>query len=142
MIAAGSTQGDVTNIGAACQSVASDQGIDARVLLALILQESTGYVGVTTTTNVDGAGTGGLMQASECEGYPGQSGLSAVRVLNHLVLIYVPPRPSHAERRADRRRRIAILITSRSPGRDQDDDKLWRNSLRNQLQVAGWSEHH
>lgn len=81
MIAAGSTQGDVTNIAAACQSVASSQGIDARVLLAMILQESTGYVGVETTTNVDGSGTGGLMQASGCQGYPGQNGLSAVRIL-------------------------------------------------------------
>lgn len=78
MTAAGSTQGDVTNIGTACQSVASSQGIDPRVILALIVQESTGYVGVTTTTNVDGQGTGGLMQTSGCQGYPGQSGLSAV----------------------------------------------------------------
>lgn len=78
MTAAGSTQGDVTNIGAAAQSVASSQGIDSRVILSLIIQESTGYVGVATTTNVDGQGTGGLMQTSGCQGYPGQNGLTAV----------------------------------------------------------------
>lgn len=78
MTAAGSTQDDVANIGKACQSVASSQGIDSRLILALVLQESTGYVGVTTTTNVDGQGTGGLMQTSGCQGYPGQKGLTAV----------------------------------------------------------------
>lgn len=88
MTAAGSTQGDVTNIGTACQSVASSQGIDARVILALIIQESTGYVGVTTTTNADGQGTGGLMQTSGCQGYPGQNGLTAVCLLNHLVPLF------------------------------------------------------
>lgn len=79
MTAAGSTEGDVANIGKACQSVASSQGIDSRVILALVLQESTGYVGVGTTTNVDGQGTGGIMQTSGCQGYPGQNGLTEVR---------------------------------------------------------------
>lgn len=89
MTAAGSTQEDVTNIGTACQSVASSQGIDPRVILALIVQESTGYVGVTTTTNVDGQGTGGLMQTSGCQGYPGQSGLSAVCSLTlNLTIVF------------------------------------------------------
>lgn len=89
MTAAGSTQDDVTNIGSACQSVASSQGIDARVILALIIQESTGYVGVTTTTNVDGQGTGGLMQTSGCQGYPGQNGLSAVCSFNYIFQIFL-----------------------------------------------------
>lgn len=78
MTAAGSTEGDVSNIGKAAESVASSQGIDPRVILALIIQESTGYVGVATTTNVDGQGTGGLMQTSGCQGYPGQNGLTEV----------------------------------------------------------------
>lgn len=78
MMAKGSTAEDVSNIAAAVQSVASGQGIDPRVILALILQESTGYVGVETTYNVDNQPTGGLMQASGCDGFPGQSGLSAV----------------------------------------------------------------
>lgn len=78
MISAGDTQGDVSNIATAVQSVASEKGIDPRVVLALLLQESTGYVGVQTTIDVDGEGTGGMLQASGCQGYPGQNGLTEV----------------------------------------------------------------
>ncbi|CAN8097717.1 unnamed protein product [Discula destructiva] len=80
MIAAGDTEDDVKNIGTAVQSVASGQGLDPRVILALIVQESTGYVGIATTTNVDGQGTGGLMQTSGCQGYPGQNGLTVDQI--------------------------------------------------------------
>lgn len=74
----GNTGSDVTNIGTAVRSVASSQGIDARVILAIIIQESTGYVGIWSTTNADGKTTGGLMQASGCGGFPGQNGLTEV----------------------------------------------------------------
>lgn len=66
MLQAGSTSDDVSQIAAAAQSVAASQGIDARVILAMILQESSGNVNVVTTTDQDGEGTGGLMQASGC----------------------------------------------------------------------------
>lgn len=79
MIAKGSTQGDVDNIAKAVKSVAGGAGIDPRVILALIIQESTGYVGVETTTDIDGVPTGGLMQTSGCDGFPGQNGLTEVR---------------------------------------------------------------
>lgn len=80
MIAAGSTQEDVSNIAKAVQSVGSQKGIDPRVVLAMILQESSGNVGAPTTTNLDGLATGGILQAQGCEGHPGQSGLTEVRV--------------------------------------------------------------
>lgn len=81
MIAKGSTQQDVDNISTAIQSVSATQGADPRVILAMVIQESTGYVGVGTTTDADGAGTGGLMQASGCPAFPGQNNLSLVCIL-------------------------------------------------------------
>ncbi|KAK0665414.1 hypothetical protein QBC41DRAFT_358862 [Cercophora samala] len=51
-------------------------GVDERVIFCIIMQESTGNVGVRTTWNMDGVATAGLMQASGSPGYPGQHGLS------------------------------------------------------------------
>lgn len=42
------------------------------------MEESSGYVGVVTTYDADGMPTGGLMQASGCHGYDGQSNLTQV----------------------------------------------------------------
>jgi len=42
------------------------------------MQESHGYVGVTTTYDADGVPTGGLMQASGCSGFDGQNDLPQV----------------------------------------------------------------
>lgn len=107
MIAAGSTKDDVKNIGTAVKSVASSQGIDPRVILSLIMQESTGYVGVATTTNVDGQGTGGLMQTSGCAGYPGQSGLTAVS--SYLLIFTSTRRTTGRDGMAGRPRLMGIV---------------------------------
>lgn len=51
-----------------------------RVIFSIIMQESTGNVGIETTYNNDGHGTAGLMQCDGSPGYPGQHGLSQVYV--------------------------------------------------------------
>ncbi|KAK7739120.1 hypothetical protein SLS53_005756 [Cytospora paraplurivora] len=75
MVAAGSTWDDVGRMRVAIQDAAAAFGVDERVILGIIMEESTGYVGVVTTWNVDGQATAGLMQASGCPGYPGQTNL-------------------------------------------------------------------
>ncbi|KKY39524.1 hypothetical protein UCDDA912_g00413 [Diaporthe ampelina] len=76
MLGSGSTQQDVDRIRVAIASVAKTYGIDARVLLGIIMEESHGVVGAVTTWNADGVPTGGLMQASNCHGYDGQKNLA------------------------------------------------------------------
>ncbi|KAL1856913.1 hypothetical protein Daus18300_010567 [Diaporthe australafricana] len=75
MLAAGSTSQDVDRLYVAITSVANSFSIDARVLLAVMMEESGGDVGVVTTWNADGQPTGGLMQASGCHGYDGKNNL-------------------------------------------------------------------
>ncbi|KUI72791.1 hypothetical protein VM1G_08419 [Cytospora mali] len=76
MVAAGSTWDDVGRIAVAIEDAASSIGVDERVILGIIMEESSGYVGVATTYDADGEPTGGLMQASGCTGYDGQNDLS------------------------------------------------------------------
>lgn len=54
-------------------------GVEERVILAIIMQESTGNVGVKTTTAPDGKPTAGLMQCQGSPGFPGQHNLDPVR---------------------------------------------------------------
>jgi hypothetical protein len=54
-------------------------GVEERVILCIIMQESSGNVGVGTTTDQDGKATGGLMQDSDSPAFPGQHNLSQVR---------------------------------------------------------------
>lgn len=68
----------VDRIRIAIISVAKTYGIDPRVLLGIIMEESHGVVGAKTTWNADGVPTGGLMQASSCHGYDGQKDLAQV----------------------------------------------------------------
>ena len=51
---------------------ASKLGCDPRIILCIIMQESHGNVGVEGPLNQDGNVTGGLMQAVESPGFPGQ----------------------------------------------------------------------
>ncbi|KAI0593464.1 hypothetical protein F4775DRAFT_577842 [Biscogniauxia sp. FL1348] len=51
-------------------------GVEERVIFCIIMQESTGNVGIQTTTNNDGHSTAGLMQCDGSPGFPGQHGLS------------------------------------------------------------------
>lgn len=80
-------------IRVAITSVGKTYGIDPRVLLGMMMEESHGGVGVVTTYNVDGVPTGGLMQASNCHGYDGQNNLAQVTMTTHSPHPF-PPRTS------------------------------------------------
>lgn len=75
MRAMGSTWDDVGRINVAIRECAK-LGVDERVILAIIMQESHGDVGVRTTISPDGQPTAGLMQCTGCPGFPGQHNLS------------------------------------------------------------------
>lgn len=66
------------SIRAAITSVAKYYGTDPRVLLGIMMEESHGGVGVVTTYDAEGVPTGGLMQASNCQGYDGKNNLAQV----------------------------------------------------------------
>ena len=78
MHVAGDTPGDIENIKDACQKAGAAHGIEPRVIICIIVQESSGNVGVITTTAPDGSHSGGLMQAAGSPGFPGKHGLPAV----------------------------------------------------------------
>ncbi|KAG6359252.1 hypothetical protein INS49_012773 [Diaporthe citri] len=80
MFASGSTQQDVDRIRVAITSVGKTYGIDRRVLLGMMMEESHGGVGAVTTFDADGVPTGGLMQASSCHGYDGQKNLAQAEI--------------------------------------------------------------
>ncbi|KAK8000426.1 hypothetical protein PG990_013026 [Apiospora arundinis] len=77
MKSTGSTWDDIGRINVAIRNAAANIGVDERVILGIIMQESHGYVGVQTTFSPgEGIPTAGIMQCSNCPGYPGQTGLS------------------------------------------------------------------
>ncbi len=57
---------------------AAKLGVEERVIFCIIMQESTGNVGVGTPKDMDNNPTGGLMQAEESPAFPGQHNLSQV----------------------------------------------------------------
>ena len=61
MRSTGSTRDDIGRINVAIRECAK-LGVDERVILAIIMQESHGDVGVRTTTSPGGLATAGLMQ--------------------------------------------------------------------------------
>jgi hypothetical protein len=73
----GSTWDDIGRINVAIRECAK-LGVDERVILGIIMQESHGDVGVNTTTSPGGIPTRGLMQCSGCDGFPFTYGLSQV----------------------------------------------------------------
>lgn len=78
MLATGSTNDDVERVRNAIKECAQ-MGVEERVILAIIMQESHGDVGVRTTFSPgEGVPTGGLMQCWMCMGNPGQHGISQV----------------------------------------------------------------
>ncbi|OTB06475.1 hypothetical protein M426DRAFT_20925 [Hypoxylon sp. CI-4A] len=77
MAATGDTGEDIGRIWNAVNECAK-LGVEERVIFAIIMQESTGNVGVRTTVNADGHGTAGLMQCDGSPGFPGQHGLSQI----------------------------------------------------------------
>lgn len=84
MLATGSTHDDVGRIFVGIVEASRQIGVDERVILGIIMQESHGNVGVITTYNMDGQPTAGLMQCLNCPGFPGQHGLSQVRFPGYL----------------------------------------------------------
>lgn len=78
MFATGDTGPDVGAIFNAVNSAAAAIGVEERVIFAIILQESSGNVGVQCTTAPDGSQSCGLMQADGSPGFPGQHGLTQV----------------------------------------------------------------
>lgn len=77
MFATGDTGEDVGRIWNAVVEAAKI-GVQERVIFAIIMQESSGNVGVGTTTDQGGKPNGGLMQARESPAFPGRHGLSQV----------------------------------------------------------------
>lgn len=80
-------------IHVAISSVANTYGIDRRVLLGIMMEESHGGVGVVTTYNADGVPTGGLMQSSNCHGFDGQKNLGQVDTKNNPIPATSPQTP-------------------------------------------------
>ena len=80
MLSMGDTGPDVGCIFNAIGQAARSIGVDERVILCIIMQESTGDVGVRTTIAPDGSSSAGLMQCDGSPGFPGQHGLSQVRI--------------------------------------------------------------
>ena len=69
----------------AIEWAAADIGVDERVIVCMIMQESSGDVGVQTTTTPDGSQSAGLMQCDGSPGFPGQHGLSQVCLVLWLI---------------------------------------------------------
>ncbi|KAH7024409.1 uncharacterized protein B0I36DRAFT_352648 [Microdochium trichocladiopsis] len=82
---AGSTQNDINRIKTGINAAASQYKIDNRVLLAMIMQESHGYVGVRTTYSWEGIPTAGIMQCSGCPGFPGLTNLSQAQITSMIL---------------------------------------------------------
>ena len=82
MLGNGDTGPDVGCIFNAISQAAQTVGVDERVILCIIMQESGGNVGVQTTTAPDGSQSAGLMQCDGSPGFPGQHGLSQVSEQN------------------------------------------------------------
>lgn len=80
MLQTGDTGEDVGRIWNAVLDAAKNIGVEERVIFCIIMQESTGNVGVGTTTDNDTKATGGLMQCEESPAFPGKHGLSQVSV--------------------------------------------------------------
>lgn len=77
MLAAGSSATSVDRIRIAIQQAAAKYGIDGRLILAIVMIESRGNVGVGHA--YDGQNTNGLMQAMGCAMFEGQHDVSQVR---------------------------------------------------------------
>jgi hypothetical protein len=76
MVDAGSSWDDVGRISVAIEQAAAAIGVEELVILGIILQESSGYVGAPCTPT--GGDDCGLMQSEGCPGYPYQNELPQV----------------------------------------------------------------
>ena len=78
MLQTGDSGEDVGRIFNAINDAAKNIGVEERVILCIIMQESRGNVGVGTPNDNDGNPTGGLMQDEESPAFPGKHNLSQV----------------------------------------------------------------
>ena len=78
MLQTGDSGEDVGRIYNAVKEAAKEVGVEERVIFCIIMQESTGNVGVGTTSDPGSHPTGGLMQAEKSPAFPGQHNLSQV----------------------------------------------------------------
>lgn len=76
MRAAGDSEEGIGHIYHAIQQVSSNTGVDNRVILSIIMQESHGKI--TTNNAGDGQNTPGLMQAMGCPNHAGEEDVSRV----------------------------------------------------------------
>jgi len=79
MLQTGDSEEDIGRIWNAVVEAAK-LGVEERVIFCIIMQESTGNVGVGTTTDNDVKATGGLMQAEESPAFPGRHNLSQAEI--------------------------------------------------------------
>lgn len=79
MVNAGSSWDDVGRIWNGITQAAREVGVEERVILVIIIKESSGYVGIDGPKDNDGNVTGGLMQCEESPGFPGRNNLPQVR---------------------------------------------------------------
>ncbi|RDW88409.1 hypothetical protein BP6252_00441 [Coleophoma cylindrospora] len=79
MLRTGDSHQDVGRIWNAVVEAAKI-GVEERVIFCIIMQESTGNVGVGTTTDPGNKPTGGLMQAEESPAFPGKHNLSQEQI--------------------------------------------------------------
>jgi hypothetical protein len=84
MLKTGDTESDVDHIRTAVDD-ASHLGVEGRVIFCIIMQESSGNVGMKTTIDKDGGKTAGLMQCHGSPGFPGQHGLTQVCILMRIL---------------------------------------------------------
>lgn len=77
MLQTGDSGEDVGRIWNAINEAAK-MGVEERVILCIIMQESTGNVGVGTPKDMDNNPTGGLTQAEGSPAFPGQYNLTQV----------------------------------------------------------------
>jgi hypothetical protein len=65
-------------------------GVEERVILAIIMQESSGNVGVPSTTDQEAQSDAGLIQCRGSPGFDGQHNLSQVGKQMELLLTHSP----------------------------------------------------
>ncbi|KZF23506.1 hypothetical protein L228DRAFT_267504 [Xylona heveae TC161] len=85
MLQTGDSANDVGRIWNAVNEAAKKHGVEERIIFCIIMQESTGNVGVGTTTNQDHHGTAGLMQCMESLGFPGQHNLTQPQITSMVM---------------------------------------------------------
>ncbi|KAL9579362.1 MAG: hypothetical protein Q9212_005151 [Teloschistes hypoglaucus] len=109
-------------------------GVEERVILCIIMQESRGNVGVDDPKNQDGKVTGGLMQAIESPGFSGQHNLTQVCLFQSILNCdpACPPSPLASCRRGEciePKLTVIILIQAQISSMVQAGTKHFKGNL-------------